>query len=298
VTSFFRESGGRGGRAQERPFPAIWWRRIRPRWGAACTGVEMARPGRKPTPWPYLQEAWPRRSRAGAFSLHNFATDLDKDSVDRARPGCLSGQHCWRRFGERLRRFFVGGKARVSVGKQNREMLLFAPHNLLEWTRPSPARLLSCRNLLIYLAPELQRNCCHCLNYSLNPGGVLFLWQPEDHMRGHRPFFAPLDGKTRIFGVWKRSANRTGRLPHLGLARVPPWDCRVGWADRRAQDRAQPAALAEQLLLQRHVPAAVLTNDTGDILFISGTGAHTWSQQRQSQLEHYAMAREGLRHEA
>ena len=64
----------------------------------------------------------------------------------------------------------------------------------------------------------------------------------------------------------------------------------------------QPAAnlqsLADQLLLQRYSPAAVLVNDKGDILYISGrTGKYLEPAAGKANWNIFAMAREGLRYE-
>jgi two-component system CheB/CheR fusion protein len=56
--------------------------------------------------------------------------------------------------------------------------------------------------------------------------------------------------------------------------------------------------VADQLLLQRFSPAAVLTNDKGDILYISGrTGKYLEPAAGKANWNIFAMAREGLRYE-
>jgi hypothetical protein len=57
-------------------------------------------------------------------------------------------------------------------------------------------------------------------------------------------------------------------------------------------------SLADQLLLQRFAPPAVLTNDKGDILYISGrTGKYLEPAAGKANWNIFAMAREGLRYE-
>ena len=57
-------------------------------------------------------------------------------------------------------------------------------------------------------------------------------------------------------------------------------------------------SLADQLLLQHYSPAAVLVNDKGDILFISGrTGKYLEPAAGKANWNIFAMAREGLRYE-
>jgi len=55
--------------------------------------------------------------------------------------------------------------------------------------------------------------------------------------------------------------------------------------------------LADQLLLQTYSPAAALTNDKGDILYISGrTGKYLEPAAGKANWNIFAMAREGLRY--
>jgi hypothetical protein len=58
--------------------------------------------------------------------------------------------------------------------------------------------ILSCRNLLIYLTPELQKKLLPLFHYSLNPGGFLFLGNAET-IGGFTDLFAPLEGKSRFY---------------------------------------------------------------------------------------------------
>ena len=245
-----------------------------------------------------FKEALAEEKPAGDFSLQIFATDLDKDSVDRARQGVYPANIAGDVSAERLRRFFVEEKHGYQVGKQIREMVLFAPHNLLMDPPFTRLDILSCRNLLIYLAPALQKKLLPLFHYSLNPGGILFLGSAET-IGAATDLFAPLDGKTRIFRRLD-SALRTEPLdfPTSVLPARPHGTAALAGQTGAHKTAPNLQALAEQLLLQRHVPAAVLTNDTGDILFISGrTGPYLEPAAGKANWNIYAMAREGLRHE-
>ena len=64
------------------------------------------------------------------------------------------------------------------------------------------------------------------------------------------------------------------------------------------QPPANLQTLADQLLLQRYSPAAVLVNEKGDILYISGqTGKYLEPAAGKANWNIFAMAREGLRYE-
>ncbi len=233
---------------------------------------------------------------ARRLSLQIFATDLDKDAIDRARQGVYPANIAGDVSAERLRRFFVQDERGYQVGKEIRETVIFAPQNLIMDPPFTRLDILSCRNLLIYLAPELQKKLLPLFHYSLNPGGVLLLGSAET-VGVATDLFAPLDGKTRIF---RRLDSGLRAEPVDFPSSVFPARPREASAVENGARKAAPnfQTLAEQLLLQRYVPAAVLTNDKGDILFISGrTGKYLEPAAGKANWNIYAMAREGLRYE-
>ena len=114
------------------------------------------------------------------FSLQIFATDLDRDAIEKARAGVYPANIAADVAPERLRRFFLaeeGGGYRIR--KEIREMVTLAPQNLIMDPPFSRLDILICRNLLIYLSPELHKKLFPLFHYSLNPGGYLFLGSAE-----------------------------------------------------------------------------------------------------------------------
>ena len=135
-----------------------------------------------------------------------FATDIDKDAVDRARQGLYLPTIAADVSPERLQRYFVKDDHGYRVSKQIREMIVFAPQNLIMDPPFTKLDLLCCRNLLIYFTGELQKKVLPLFHYTLNPGGILFLGSSETIE------WAPLS----------HSASRSGRAPGAaGGARQP-----------------------------------------------------------------------------
>ena len=99
--------------------------------------------------------------------------------ADKARQGVLPGNIAADVSPERLSRFFVREEHGYRVRKEIREMVIFAPQNLIMDPPFTKLDILSCRNLLIYLTPELQRKLLPLFHYSLSPGGILFLGSAE-----------------------------------------------------------------------------------------------------------------------
>ena len=141
-----------------------------------------------------LEEVKPKRN----FALQIFATDLDRDAIDNARQGLFPDNIAADVSPERLSRFFAKEERGYRVRKEIREMVIFAPQNLIMDPPFTKLDLLSCRNLLIYLTAEMQKKLIPLFHYSLNPGGILFLGSAET-IGGFTDLFAPLSGRSRLF---------------------------------------------------------------------------------------------------
>jgi two-component system CheB/CheR fusion protein len=242
-----------------------------------------------------FKEAQERVKPAGVFTLQIFATDLDRDAIDRARAGVYPANIAADISSERLRRFFVQDEHGYRVGKEIRETVIFAPQNVIMDPPFTKLDLLICRNLLIYLDQGMQKKLIPLFHYSLNPGGILFLGSAET-IGAFTDLFAPLTKKARLY---RRLDSVVGAAP----VEFPSAFVRYCQEAASVQPQARiPGpnlqALADQLLLQRFSPAAVLTNDKGDILYISGrTGKYLEPAAGKANWNIFAMAREGLRYE-
>jgi two-component system CheB/CheR fusion protein len=230
----------------------------------------------------------------GSFSLQLFATDLDRDAIDKARQGVFPDNIAADVSPERLSRFFSKEEHGYRVHREIRETVIFAPQNLIMDPPFTKLDILSCRNLLIYLTPEMQKKLFPVFHYSLNPGGILFLGNAET-IGGFTDRFAPVSSKSRIF----RRTESALRPEPRGF---PPAFGFTLHAGAEAREVKKPPLslqfLADQLVLQRYSPAAVLTNDKGDILYISGkTGRYLEPAAGKANWNVFAMAREGLRYE-
>ncbi len=229
-----------------------------------------------------------------SFAMQVFATDLERDAIDAARQGFYPENIAACISPERLKRYFVKEPHGYRVHKEIREMVIFASQDII--TDPPFTRLdiLSCRNLLIYLTPEVQKKLIPLFHYSLGPGGILFLGSAET-IGSFTDLFAPLDGQSRLFQR-RESALRTGLVEF-------PSSFSTG-ASTNAAVRPDPKPVAtlqsaaDQLILQRYAPPSVLANDKGDILYISGrTGKYLEPAAGKANWNIFAMVREGLRYE-
>jgi two-component system CheB/CheR fusion protein len=241
-----------------------------------------------------FKEVLAQAQPAHNFSLQIFATDLDKDSVERARQGAYLPNIVNDVSAERLSRFFVHKEHGYRVNQEIRETVIFATQNIIMDPPFTKLDILSCRNLLIYLAPELQKKLLPLFHYSLNPGGILCLGNAES-LGAAAGLFAPLGGKLRIYSRLDASL-LTEQVEFPAAFRAPASAAATPVAAKVTAHNLQ--TLADQLLLERYSPAAVLTNELGDILYISGrTGKYLEPAAGKSNWNIHAMAREGLQYE-
>ena len=225
------------------------------------------------------------------FKVQVFATDLDQDAIDKARRGWYPSNIAVDVSAERLSRFFVEDRDGYRIGKEIREMVTFATQNVIMDPPFTKLDILICRNLLIYLTPELQKKLLPLFHYSLKPDGILFLGNAET-ISSAADLFTPVNPKLRLFR--RRSS----------VLLLPPMDFPASYAPSTAGDPKEPTpvktaanlqSLTDALLLQYFSPPAVLVNAEGDILYINGrTGKYLEPAAGKANWNIFAMARQGL----
>jgi two-component system CheB/CheR fusion protein len=227
------------------------------------------------------------------FTLNIFATDLDKDAIDKARLGLFPANIAADVSPERLARFFVKVDSGYQVSAAIREMVVFAQQSVVRDPPFTKLDFLSCRNLLIYLAPEIQKKLIPLFHYSLSPGGGLLLGSAET-VGAFTDLFAPLDNKLRIFRRIESAAREPIEFPSAFSSLS-----REGAVPRPAQKpQLNLQSLADQLVLDHYAPPSVLVNDRGNILYVSGrTGKYLEPAAGKANWNIFVMAREGLRFE-
>ena len=242
-----------------------------------------------------FREVADAQARPDAWTLQIFATDLSADAIAVARGGHYPAKIAEDISPERLSRFFSPDGDGYLIGKDIRNMVLFAQHDVILDPPFTRLDILSCRNLMIYFSTILQQRLLPLFHYALRPGGVLVLGESETVGRS-TGLFAPLDRKSRLFlrsdgaaaagyvdfpinraMAWRTSAqelavsNPVGRVPNLQSS-------------------------ADQVLLQEFSPPAVLVNESGDIVYISGsTGKYLEPAAGKANWNIHVMARPSIR---
>jgi len=196
-----------------------------------------------------------------------FASDIDEESVEVARRGVYAASVVNELSPARVRQFFTKtDENHCQVNKQLRGSLVVTRQNLISDAPFSKLDLISCRNLLIYLEPEMQQKVISLFHFALQERGFLFLGCSETIGR-QTDLFESISKKWRTY-------RRIGPARH-DLVRVPivPDEgrrIRAPQAGPGPRPRLGFPELMQKLLLAKFAPAAVLINRKYEVLSLFG----------------------------
>ena len=231
------------------------------------------------------------------FNVQVFGTDIDKDAVNAARTGLYPASISADVSAERLQRHFVkedDGQYRIK--KHIREMLVFAPQNVIKDPPFTKLDLLCCRNLLIYLGPELQQRLLPMFHYSLKPEGILFLGSSET-IGPAIDLFSLIDRKWKI--CRRKGSAVAGPLvvDFPGRSVQDDAHTRIPETVRRAEELSA-VQLVKTILQQTDAPPCVIIDDACNVIYIHGrTGRYLEPAMGRISVNILEMARPGLKAE-
>lgn len=224
-----------------------------------------------------------------------FASDLSEVALERARSGVYIENIALDISPKRLKKYFIKTGSNYQVTKAIRDLCVFARQNMAQDPPFSQLDLITCRNVLIYFNPQLQRKVLSTFHYSLKPTGMLMLGKSET-VGASANLLGLIDKKARIYAR-KAIVGRTHMkfsTPTLGGKQsARPVTGRIG-----DSDGSSPLALqdeADRLTLAHFSPAGVIINEDMEILEFRGdTSPYLKSAPGKASLHLLKMAREGL----
>lgn len=244
-----------------------------------------------------FQEVVQKLPKPHDFSLQIFASDLSPDAIAAARQGKFPLTIEGAVSSARLTRFFSAHETHYQLNQNIRDMVLFAQHDVILDPPFTKLDLIICRNLLIYFDSHLQRRLLPLFHYSLRPGGLLVLGSSETVGRLSH-LFTPMQAKLRFY-LRQNLAAISGS--DFLLTSFPPLtdstqEHPLPPLNIPGHESSNLQTAADQVLLQVFSPAAVLVNNDGDIVYISGrTGKYLEPAAGKANWNFYAMVREDLR---
>src|SRR4029450_12252386 len=156
----------------------------------------------------------------------------------------------------RLRRFFTKRDGTYQINRSVRDRCTFARQNITAHPPFSRLDLISCRNVLIYLSPQLHKRCIPQFHYALNPGGYLILG-PAESIGFYDKLFEPMDRKNKIYAKKDVPTPRTVDLVSYRGYEFPETGGKPT-STGRTDFNAQLLEIADRIMLSAYAPAAVV----------------------------------------
>ncbi len=195
-----------------------------------------------------------------------FASDIDEAAIEKARQGLYPDNILQDVSPERIRQFFVKTEQGYQISKPIRDLCVFARQNLIKDPPFSKMDLISCRNLMIYFGPMLQKKVLPIMHYALNPSGYLMLGKSES-IGEFADLFSLVDKNSRIYSKKTSSSELhfDGKRVHVqekADVKKKVEEHATGGADIQKE--------ADSIILNRYSPAGLVINEDMDILQFRG----------------------------
>ncbi|MGB4850008.1 MAG: chemotaxis protein CheB, partial [Saprospiraceae bacterium] len=194
-----------------------------------------------------------------------FATDLSEPAIMKARMGIYTKLELEDVSPQRLQEFFIKTDGNYQVNKRIRDMCVFAVHNFLKDPPFGKMDLISCRNVLIYMEPYLQKKALTTFHYSLNPNGFLLLGKSET-TSGVPDLFAPVVKNEKLYtrkdvrGKFMLVASqRSEQLLNINNNEPVIEPIRTDFQKT-----------ADDIILSSYTPAGVVVNEEMEIVYFRG----------------------------
>jgi len=234
--------------------------------------------------------------QSSRVSIQVFGTDVEESVISQARLGVYPESIEGDVSPERLRRFFTRVTGGYQISKTIRELCVFALQNLIKDPPFSRLDLISCRNVLIYLGPVLQKKVIPMFHFALRPGGFLMLGKSET-IGAFPDLFSLVDKKYKVYAKKATPGHPGLPFPVGGYQAVeglrpagpeigPPPEVWTGMDLLKEADR---------LVLARFTPPGVIVDEDLKILQFRGhTGPFLEPAAGEASLNLMKMLREGL----
>jgi two-component system CheB/CheR fusion protein len=228
--------------------------------------------------------------KAAAMKIQIFATDISETAITKARTGIYRTTDLEGLSQSRVQQFFTKLDGSYQVNKTIRDMCVFAHHNLLKDPPFSKIDLVSCRNVMIYMEPVLQKRALTTFHYALNEQGYLMLGKSES-ISLHADLFSSYNNHEKIFS---RKGERGRFMPVTSAGGEQSFKD----IDKSVQNESAGQdvfKIAGEAILTKYAPASVLINERYDIIqFYGKTDNWLTINSGRASFNILKMAREGL----
>ena len=242
-----------------------------------------------------LEYMWESRSvpqgSITTSAVQIFGTDISELALNRARSGLYSQSALAQVSPERINRFFIKLDGGYQINQSLREMCIFAKQDVTRDPPFSNLDLISCRNVLIYLGPTLQKRVIPTFHYALKPDGYLLLGSSES-LGSFAEHFLLIDKKQKIYHKKATATRVLSYFTEPGPSTVRRFEEPAATRPGSAVDTEKEV---ERTLVQHYAPTSIVVNSQMEIVQFRGrTGAYLEPAEGQPTSSLVKMAREGL----
>lgn len=219
-----------------------------------------------------------------------FATDISEPAIAKARAGYYSKTEVKNLKPNQLKDYFTKHNGGYQANKSIRNMCVFAVHNFLKDPPFGKMDLISCRNVLIYMEPYLQKKALTTFHYALNEKGLLLLGKSET-TGGVPELFASINKTDKLF-------SRKNVPSHFinSVSRPSEQTFSIKNIDLKSESiKTDFQKTADDIMLRKYTPPGVVVNEAMDIVHFRGNTGN-YLQQSPGKPSHnlLKMSKDGL----
>lgn len=194
-----------------------------------------------------------------------FATDISEPAISKARTGIYTASEIEGINPQRMQDHFTKSNGHFQINKQIRDMCVFATHNFLKDPPFGKVDLISCRNVLIYMEPYLQKKALTTFHYALNPRGYLLLGKSETSSGVPDLFSSALKNDKLLI-----RKDAPGKFVHIASQRSEQSIVETNFNPKKDIMRPDFQKTADDIMLSKYTPAGVVVNEDMDIVHFRG----------------------------
>ncbi|AWH86589.1 hypothetical protein HYN59_16390 [Flavobacterium album] len=230
--------------------------------------------------------------KAPGIKVQLFASDISENVIAKARAGLYTWYDVQNVPEQRLKNYFTKSNGVYHINKEIRDMCVFAVHNFVKDPPFAKMDIISCRNVLIYLDPFLQKKALNTFHYALRGHGVLFLGKSESVGYSNN-LFDPIVKGQKIFARKDTKDNRPPITYERGEAPLVS----ASFTNQKKKGGTEPDFLkkANEVLFSKYTPPGVIINENKEIVHFHGdTSPFLLPPPGKPNFNIYKMLREGL----
>ncbi|MEB8347173.1 ATP-binding protein [Flavobacteriaceae bacterium KMM 6898] len=196
-----------------------------------------------------------------------FATDISEAAIKKARDGVYSNSEVEPLSKKQLDTYFTKIDGNYKVLKSLRDNIVFATHNFLQDPPFGNLAMVSCRNVLIYLDPILQKKALTTFHYALREDGFLLLGRSES-TGTTSDLFVPLSKSGKIYS--RKSG--PGRFVHVSSKQNKnSLNSNMGAIPSLKTAKKDFRKSAESILISKYTPVSVIVDEHMEVVHINGS---------------------------